>query len=202
MSGILSGNQSGIMDGQDPFQDPQGNQAFKRLVNKVINLIETLGSAGNELTQIFVTSIGSAAAKVTNSFFTNIGTAAAPVTLAFFTTVGSAAAKITTLWAATVNSLASPGLAAYFADLYANDVKTNQTGAAAVGGLATLVAGTVTVATTKVGANSLIFLQGRGNTAAGDLDIQTITAGTSFVIRSANGADARVIAWQIINPQA
>lgn len=78
----------------------------------------------------------------------------------------------------------------------------NHSGAAKVGGLATLVAGTVTVTTTAVQANSVIVLTPRGNTNAGLLDIQTITPGVSFVIRSANASDVRVIAWQIINPQA
>ncbi len=66
-----------------------------------------------------------------------------------------------------------------------------------VTGLATLVAGTVTVSTSAVEADSVITLTPRGNTNAGSLDIQTITAGTSFVIRSSNASDVRVVGWSI-----
>lgn len=91
---------------------------------------------------------------------------------------------------------------AYVQLLSADELQVKTTGADAVAGTATLVAGTVTVATTKVVAGSIIVLTPRGNTNAGLLDIQTITAGTSFVIRSASGTDVRVIGWSILNPQA
>jgi len=68
-------------------------------------------------------------------------------------------------------------------------------------GVSTLVAGTVTVATTAVTASSRIFLtsQSDGGTP-GFQRITTRTALTSFVITSSNGADTSVIAWMIVEP--
>jgi hypothetical protein len=67
-------------------------------------------------------------------------------------------------------------------------------------GTSVLVAGTVTVATTAVTANSRIYLtpQITGGTA-GFLNIGTITAGTSFVIHSSNAADTSTVAWLIVD---
>jgi hypothetical protein len=67
-------------------------------------------------------------------------------------------------------------------------------------GTSVLVAGTVTVATTAVTANSRIYLtpQVTGGTA-GFLNIGTITAGTSFVIHSSNAADTSTVAWLIVD---
>lgn len=70
-------------------------------------------------------------------------------------------------------------------------------------GTAVLVAGTKTVNTTGVTANSRIFLtvQATGGTA-GLLSIGTKTAGTSFVINSASGADTSTVAWMIVEPKS
>lgn len=69
-------------------------------------------------------------------------------------------------------------------------------------GTATLVAGTVVVSTTKVTANSRIFLTTNGGTITniGALYISARTAGTSFTITSANVLDASNVAWVIIEP--
>jgi hypothetical protein len=68
-------------------------------------------------------------------------------------------------------------------------------------GVATLVAGAVTVSTNKVTANSRIFLTAQNNSGtAGHLYIGTKTAGTSFVINSTSGTDTRQVAWVIVNP--
>jgi hypothetical protein len=74
------------------------------------------------------------------------------------------------------------------------------TGAAGRTGTATLVAGTVTVSTTAVSANSSILVSRHtpGGTV-GDLSVPTRTAGTSFVINSANAADTSTIDWLVIN---
>jgi len=74
------------------------------------------------------------------------------------------------------------------------------TGAAGVVGVATLVAGTVTVATTQVTASSIILVSPKtlGGTV-GTLSIGTITANTSFVINSSSGADTSVVSFLIIN---
>lgn len=71
----------------------------------------------------------------------------------------------------------------------------------ALSGTATLVAGTVTVATTAVTASSRIFLT--TNTPGGTpgwLQVSARTAGTSFTILSSSGTDTSVVAWQIIEP--
>ena len=74
-------------------------------------------------------------------------------------------------------------------------------GAAARMGTAVLVAGTVTVNTTSVAANSRIFLtvQVAGGTQ-GHLSIGARVAGTSFVINSTSGTDTSTVAWEIKEP--
>jgi hypothetical protein len=69
-------------------------------------------------------------------------------------------------------------------------------------GTATLVGGTVTVSTTKVTANSRIFLTVNGGTLTnvGSPYISARTAGTSFTITSTNASDASNVAWIIIEP--
>lgn len=97
---------------------------------------------------------------------------------------------------------------------YSNDMTTERaavfadgrlsmlTGAAGVAGTATLVAGTVTVATTAVKAGTLIFLS--RNTVGGVLGnlsapVASIVANTSFVINSDNAGDTSTVNWWIIN---
>jgi hypothetical protein len=76
------------------------------------------------------------------------------------------------------------------------------TTASASVGSATLVAGTVTVSTTAVTASSLIFLTvgalGTVSTAQA-VCVSAQTAGTSFVITSADNTDTSVVNWWIIN---
>jgi len=71
---------------------------------------------------------------------------------------------------------------------------------AATLGVATLVAGTVTVTTTKVTANSRIFLSRKtiGGTP-GTIDY-TISAGASFTINSTSGTDTSVVNWFLLEP--
>lgn len=72
------------------------------------------------------------------------------------------------------------------------------TGAAAVGGNAVLVVGTVTVATTAVRTASLILLTRK--TAGGTLGniTYTISNGVSFTITSDNALDMSTITWVIV----
>lgn len=74
-------------------------------------------------------------------------------------------------------------------------------GSNATMGVATLVGGTVTVSTTKVTANSRIFVttQSAGGTVAASY-ISARTAGTSFTITSMNVLDTSVVAWMIVEP--
>jgi hypothetical protein len=68
-------------------------------------------------------------------------------------------------------------------------------------GVATLAAGTVTVADTSVTASSRIFLtvQSPGGTA-GFLVVSARTAGTSFTILSSSGTDTSVVGYEIFEP--
>lgn len=71
---------------------------------------------------------------------------------------------------------------------------------ASVGTSAAMTAGSITISTTAVTANSQIFLTHAtlGGTQ-GILSVGTITAGTSFVINSSNAADTGTVNWLIIN---
>lgn len=66
-------------------------------------------------------------------------------------------------------------------------------------GTATLTAGTVTVLTTSVDANSIIFLTGQNTSGtAGELSVSALSAGVSFTITSSSNTDTRSIAWVIM----
>lgn len=68
-------------------------------------------------------------------------------------------------------------------------------------GVATLVAGTVTVNTTAVTANSRIFLTHQNNSGTpGFVSVTAKTASTSFTITSASATDTSDIAWIIVEP--
>lgn len=76
-------------------------------------------------------------------------------------------------------------------------------GANAKMGVASLVAGTVTVSTTAVTANSRIFLtkQESGTPVAlGSVRVSARTAATSFDISSDNALDTSDVAWMIVEP--
>lgn len=96
-------------------------------------------------------------------------------------------------------------------DVYTSVATTTAAGANSAGTV-TLVAGTATIATTSVTANSQIriYRQGIGATGAaalGQLTIGTKTAGTSFVINAVQAAaanavqttDVSVVGWEIVN---
>lgn len=66
-------------------------------------------------------------------------------------------------------------------------------------GTATLVAGTVTVSTSLVGANSRIRLSYMtASGTPGSVFVNARTAGTSFVIKSTSSTDTSVIFWEIL----
>lgn len=82
-----------------------------------------------------------------------------------------------------------------------NGIKIKE-GTNATMGIATLSAGTVTVSTTKVTANSRIYLTTNGGTIT-NIGMQYVSArssGTSFTITSMNILDASDVAWIIIEP--
>lgn len=68
-------------------------------------------------------------------------------------------------------------------------------------GIATLAAGTVTVANTSVTANSRILPAGQaaGGTPGG-VNVSGRTPGTSFTLTSTNAADTSVCAYEIFEP--
>ncbi|WP_424891793.1 hypothetical protein [Streptomyces sp. XH2] len=74
-------------------------------------------------------------------------------------------------------------------------------GANACMGTATLVAGAATVATTKVTANSRVFLTSQvdGGTP-GWLRVSARSAGTSFTVTSSSNTDTSTVAWIIVEP--
>lgn len=92
-------------------------------------------------------------------------------------------------------SYASYGLAAY--------ANSSVLGIVYTSGIATLAAGQVVVNTTKVTANSRIFLteQTIGTVTAGQgLWIKSRVPGTSFTIGSAGVTDTSTVAWLILEP--
>jgi len=70
-------------------------------------------------------------------------------------------------------------------------------------GTAVLSAGTATVNTTAVTANSRIFVTNQALCGtAGFLRISARTAGTSFTITSSSGTDTSTVAWLLVEPTA
>lgn len=74
-------------------------------------------------------------------------------------------------------------------------------GTNAVMGTGTLAAGTATVNTTAVTANSRVFLCAQTSGAApGALRVSARTAGTSFTVSSTSGTDTSTFAWFLFEP--
>lgn len=73
-------------------------------------------------------------------------------------------------------------------------------GANAAMGLDTLVNGVIVINTTKVTANSRIFLTLQNCDNCGYLWISARTAGTSFTVSSSNVLDDSTVAWMIVEP--
>jgi hypothetical protein len=101
---------------------------------------------------------------------------------------------------------ASGGSAAFDTDVKIQTVGKGlyvKEGSNATMGIATLVAGTVVVSTTKVTANSRIFItrQTLGTIAIPvDVSVTARTAATSFTITSADVTDTSTVAWMIVEP--
>ncbi len=81
-----------------------------------------------------------------------------------------------------------------------NKIKIATGSNASAGVSGAMTAGSITISTTAVTANSLIFLTHAtvGGTK-GILSVGTITAGTSFVINSSSASDTGTVNWLIIN---
>jgi hypothetical protein len=88
-------------------------------------------------------------------------------------------------------------------DLEGARLRIVESGTDACSGVATLVAGTKVINTSKVTANSRIQLtaQALGTvTVAKPLAVTARTAGTSFTITSADNTDTSIVAWLIVEP--
>lgn len=71
---------------------------------------------------------------------------------------------------------------------------------ASIGTSAAMTAGTITISTTAVSANSKVFLSvATPGGTQGFLSVGTIVAGTSFVINSSGATDTSTVNWWIIN---
>jgi hypothetical protein len=110
---------------------------------------------------------------------------------------GTAGNAITWILAATIDASGNFKLAVAGGGIYIKE------GTNACMGIATLVAGVVVVSTTKVTANSRIFLtrQTVGGTVGTSVDVTARTAGTSFTITAAGSIlDTSTVAWEIKEP--
>jgi hypothetical protein len=67
-------------------------------------------------------------------------------------------------------------------------------------GVATLVAGTVTVSTVEVRSTDIILLtRSVSGGTTGQLTAGSIVSGTSFQISSSSGSDTSIVYWQIVH---
>ncbi len=75
-------------------------------------------------------------------------------------------------------------------------------GANATSGVVTLIGGTLTVSTSKVTANSRIYLtrQNNAGTVVGSVDVTARNAGADFTITAGGIADTSDVAWLIVEP--
>lgn len=84
-----------------------------------------------------------------------------------------------------------------------SSVAVRETGVAAAMGVATLVAGQVTVPTTAIKATSRVFLSVQAAAGVqGHLRVDSRAARLSFVIASSSGTDTSTVAWLIVDPAA
>lgn len=71
-------------------------------------------------------------------------------------------------------------------------------GSNATCGTATLSSGAVTVSTTAIASGDKVRLTLQTCSTCGAISVGTVTAGTSFIVNSTNGADASVVFWEIV----
>lgn len=146
-----------------------------------------LGSGVLTLTAAIV---GAASQDVFNTVSTTVNAFGASTALTIGATTGTATIRNATLNANDDFKLPTVGTGIYVKE-----------GTNATMGSATLVGGTVVVSTTKVTANSRIFLTNNVNGGTlGSLSVSARTAGTSFTISSTNVLDTSTVAWVIIEP--
>lgn len=118
--------------------------------------------------------------------------------------VGSSATtgggNITTTGNLSIGAITSTGLS-LLDSIKTTTIKPISTGGAPIVGNATMVAGTITVNTTAVKANSVVMITRKtsGGTI-GTAITYTITAGTSFTINSDSILDTSTFSWFILTP--
>ena len=192
---------------RSPTAQDVGYPIGKRWINTALNIeycLTSESSIGGTLLATWV--ISNSAAGSLNTITTQDSSVVTPAGGNVFlsgapnqlTTTGSGA----TATVGFVNAVTFPGSAATTTSLTVGTKLHVATGANASIGTATLVAGTVTVATTAIAAGSKVFLS--YNTLGGaqgiiNAPVGSYTAGVSFVINSNNPADTSTINWWIIN---
>ena len=212
-TGLVSFGEHVEVSGRAAIGGTQSTNIGLRVVNTALNTVNQYG--------IYASPIGTSAATTTiHGIFAQAQTAAASFTVntlyhirASNAVIGSGS-TVTTQYGVYVDSLSGAGTNVAIktnngiVDI-GDDLKLTvvgkglyvKEGSNATMGTATLTAGSVTVNTTKVTANSRIQLtsQSDGGTP-GFLRVSARSAGTSFTITSSNGADTSTVAWIIVEP--
>jgi len=212
-----------VADGQF-YTQGNGTRRIKGAAVVPTSTSATPGSEGMDL--VFQTQTGGAAAAQRLRIGATAITISDAVNLVLNTTTGTKIGTATTQKLAFYNSTpivqpantiaindvlvnlglrASGGSSNFTSDLKLDNVGTGfyvKEGTNATMGTATLASGTVTVSTTKVTANSRIYLTINGGTLTnvGTPYISARSAGTNFTISSTNVLDASNVAWVIVEP--
>jgi hypothetical protein len=175
-------------------------------------------AAGTSTTQLATTAFATTALALKSNIAspTFTGTPAAPTATAGTSTTQLATTAFATGAVATETTraetaealkapLASPAFTGQVSATTVGDGYSVAEGSSGKQGVVTLAAGSATVDTASVTANSRIFLtvQSLGTiTAPAAVAVTARTAGTSFTITSALGTDTSVVAYEIFEPAA
>jgi hypothetical protein len=173
-------NTPGLFHLQNVFCRSSGAVIPVVLLQPVAPLVANIVGLVTETTFAFAISPGASAGITVNVWgYIQVNTSDVPVAVTSTTIRGSAGQL-------SVQALGS-GLAV-------------KEGSNAKQGVATLAAGTVTVANTSVTATSRVQLTAQDNNTTGALRVSARTAGTSFTITSSNAGDTGVVAYEIFEP--
>jgi len=167
----------------------------------VFNTVSTTISAFGAATT--ATIFGTATTSATYSIGNNVTATGNTKAIDIGTLAASGSTTNITLGSAVSGATSNINVNGNLALTSAGNKLSVKTGTNASIGTATLVAGTVTVNTTAVTANSAIFVTilTKGTiTLPVAYDAQTRTAGTSFTITSANITDTSIVQWWIVEP--
>lgn len=215
-------NQTNYEIGQLVFTPPKNPTAFYLYggagnwiqISDANGPVESVLGTANQITVTTVAGVATIslpAAITTPGSLTTTTTLAAGTALSSGTTITAGTSITATLGNITATNGNIVRTAAGNKDVYGSVATTTAAGANSAGTV-TLVAGTATVATTAVTANSQIRLYRQsvgatGTAALGILTLGTVTAGVSFIINAVTAAsavsnqttDVSVIGWEIVN---